>query len=431
MKDARIEDIGKYEGLEVTLKGWLYNLRSKGKLHFLQVRDGSGIIQAVMFKPNFDPEFFKEVKKLPQESSIIVTGKVKKDKRSALGYELDVTGLEIIQKSDQYPIQPKEHSVEFLLPRRHLWIRSRMQWAILRIRAEIIRAIRDYLDDSGFLLVDTPIFTPAACEGTTTLFETQYDSHHKAYLTQSGQLYNEATIMAFGKTYCFGPTFRAEKSKTRRHLREFWMVEPEMAYAHLEDVIRYSEGMIMAIVERVLDRKKVELEILERDVSKLEAIQTPFPRMSYQDAVKILHEKGVDFKDGGDFGSEDETILSSMNHSPLVVHRFPSAIKAFYMEPDPEDDTYCLSVDFLVPEGYGEVIGGGERMSDPDLLLQRVREHNLPEDAFQWYIDLRRYGSVPHGGFGLGIERTVAWMCGIEHIRETIAFPRMLYKIYP
>ncbi len=431
MQHARIENIASYEGREVTLKGWLYNLRSKGKLHFIQIRDGSGIIQAVMFKPNFDPEFFKEIKHLPQESSIIVSGTVKKDERSAIGYELDVTKIEIVQKADEYPITLKEHGPEFLMNNRHLWIRSRKQWAILRIRAAIIKAIRDYFDQNDFLLVDTPIFTPNACEGTTTLFETQYDNYNKAYLTQSGQLYNEATIMAFGKTYCFGPTFRAEKSKTRRHLREFWMVEPEMAYSNLAEVIEYGQGLIMYIIEQVLEHKKTELDMLERDVSKLEAIKVPFPSMRYSQAVKILKEKGVDFQDDNDFGAEDETILSKLNDSPLVVHHFPSAIKAFYMEPDPDDATYCRSVDFLAPEGYGEIIGGGERMSDPDLLQKRLEEHNLSREDFQWYIDLRKYGSVPHAGFGLGIERVVAWIGGIEHIRETIAFPRVLYKIYP
>lgn len=431
VQEARIEEIAKYDGQEVLIKGWLYNMRSTGKLHFLQLRDGTGIIQAVMYKPNFDEDLFAETKKLPQESSIIVTGKVKKDDRAPIGYELDVTGLEIVQKAEDYPITPKEHGTEFLMNHRHLWIRSKRQWAILRIRATIIRAIRDYFDNNGFLLVDTPIFTPNACEGTTTLFETEYDSQNKAYLTQSGQLYNEATIMAFGKTYCFGPTFRAEKSKTRRHLREFWMVEPEMAYAHLEDSIAHGEALIMYIIKQVLEKKKYELDILERDISKLEAIKRPFPKMRYSEAVKVLKEKGVDFEDGNDFGAEDETILSNLNDSPLVVHHFPSAIKAFYMEPDPDNPTYCRSVDFLAPEGYGEIIGGGERMSDPELLTQRLHEHGLPEEDFKWYLELRKYGSVPHAGFGLGIERTITWICGIDHLRETIAFPRLLYKIYP
>ncbi len=431
MDIARIQNIAQFDGQEVKIQGWLYNLRSSGKLHFLQLRDGTGIIQAVMFKPNFPEELFTEIKHLPQESSIIVTGKVKKDERSPIGYELDMTGIEIVQKAEPYPIAPKEHGTEFLMENRHLWLRSKLQWAVLRVRATIVKAIRDYFDNNGFMLVDTPIFTPNACEGTTTLFETDYDDYNKAFLTQSGQLYNEATIMAFGNTYCFGPTFRAERSKTRRHLREFWMVEPEMAYAHLDDAIQHGEGLIMYIIEQVLTRNKYELSLLERDTSKLEAVKRPFPRIHYKDAVAILKENGVNFSEGNDFGAEDETILSNLNSSPTVVHHFPTAIKAFYMEPDAQEPQYCLSTDFLAPEGYGEIIGGGERISDINLLRQRLKEHNLPEEAFQWYVDLRRFGSVPHAGFGLGVERTVAWMCGIEHVRETIAFPRMLYKIYP
>src|ERR1035437_2509120 len=430
MKQTYINQLKDHIGQEVTLKGWLYNKRSSGKLVFLQLRDGTGIVQCVVFKPN-DERLFDLADSLGQESSIIVTGTVKEDTRSAIGVELDVTGLEVLQNVHDYPITPKEHGTEFLMDHRHLWIRSRKQYAVLKIRHTVIKASRDYFDNNGFTLADTPIFTPAACEGTTTLFEVDYFGDQKAYLTQSGQLYNEATAAAFGKSYAFGPTFRAEKSKTRRHLTEFWMVEPEMSYAHLEDVKRVAEEMIVFIVGRVLENRREELKRLERDVTKLEAIQAPFPRMTYDDAVKILHAKGSEIQWGGDFGGTDETILTADQERCIMVDRFPASFKAFYFEPDPERPELVLGVDVLAPEGYGEIIGGGQRIHDVELLLKRIEEHHLPKEAFDWYIDLRKYGSVPHGGFGMGIERCVAWICGLEHIRETIAFPRMLHRLHP
>jgi asparaginyl-tRNA synthetase len=368
---------------------------------------------------------------LSQETAVIVTGTVRQDRRAPGGYEIDVTGLEVVGASDGYPITPKEHGVDYLMDRRHLWIRAERQTAILRVRHEIIDAVRDFFNGEGFILADTPVFTPAACEGTTTLFPVEYIGDLTAYLTQSGQLYNEATAAALGRVYCFGPTFRAEKSKTRRHLTEFWMVEPEMAYADLEDAIRLAEQLVCAVVERVLDRRRRELAALERDVSKLEAVRAPFPRISYDEAAALLREKGLPFEDGNDFGGTDETVLSGLYDRPVAVHRYPSAIKAFYMKPDPERPDRALCVDVLAPEGYGEIIGGGQRLDDLDLLLRRIEEHKLPKEAFEWYLDLRRYGSVPHSGFGMGIERVVAWICGLEHIRETIPFPRMLYRLYP
>ena len=425
-----IESIAKHEGSEVTLRGWIYNKRSSGKLQFLLLRDGTGVIQCVAFKGNFSTEDFESLDKLTQESSLTVRGKVRKDARAQSGYELDMSGFEIIQIADNYPITPKEHGTAFLMENRHLWLRSSRQHAILRIRHEIIKACRDYFDDQAFTLIDTPIFTPNACEGTTTLFETEYFDQ-KAYLTQSGQLYNEATAAAFGKVYCFGPTFRAEKSKTRRHLMEFWMVEPEVAYATLEDAMQLAEGLICFIIERALLRRKEEFKILERDTSPLEAIAKPFPRVSYDESIQILQAAGSQIQWGADFGGGDETILSGQYSSPLMVHRYPSEVKAFYMQPDPERPEVALCVDILAPEGYGEVIGGGQRIHDYDLLVRRLAEHNLPMEPFQWYIDLRKYGSVPHSGFGMGIERMVAWLCKLDHVRETIAFPRMLYRIYP
>jgi len=425
-----VADIGSHEGEEVTLRGWVYNKRSSGKLQFILLRDGTGIIQCVAFKGNFTPAQFEMLDGLTQESSITVTGKVRNDTRAPGGYELDMSGFEICQITEDYPITPKEHGTAFLMENRHLWLRSSRQHAILKIRHEIIKACRDYLDDRGFTLVDTPIFTPNACEGTTNLFETEYFDQ-KAYLTQSGQLYSEATAAAFGKVYCFGPTFRAEKSKTRRHLMEFWMVEPEVAYGTLEDAMVLAEGFICFIIERVLSRRKAELETLERDVSKLEAVTHPFPRLSYDEAVVRLQNAGSEIQWGGDFGGGDETILSEQFSSPIMIHRYPSAVKAFYMQPDPERHDVALCVDILAPEGYGEIIGGGQRIHDYDLLIGRIREHNLPEEAFRWYIDLRKYGSVPHSGFGMGIERMVSWICKLDHVRETIAFPRMLYRIYP
>jgi asparaginyl-tRNA synthetase len=430
MAVAYIQDIAAHAGGEVTLRGWVYNRRSSGKLQFILLRDGTGVIQCVAFKGNFTPEQFAELDRLTQESSIELDGKVRSDSRAPGGFELDVTAFRVVQKAEDYPITPKEHGTAFLMEHRHLWLRSARQHAILKVRHEIIRACRDYFDDRGFTLVDTPIFTPNACEGTTTLFQTDYFDE-KAYLTQSGQLYNEATAAAFGKVYCFGPTFRAEKSKTRRHLMEFWMIEPEVAFATLEDTMDLAEGLIVFIVERVLERRKPELQTLERDTSVLEKIARPFPRLSYDEAVEILHGAGSEIQWGGDFGGGDETILSEKFSSPVMVHRYPSEVKAFYMQPDPARPDVALCVDVLAPEGYGEIIGGGQRIHDQELLLERIRAHDLPPEAFQWYVDLRKYGSVPHAGFGMGIERVVSWLCKLEHVRETIAFPRMLYKIYP
>ena len=426
-----IEDIGGHEGQEVTIKGWLHNRRSSGKIHFLILRDGTGFIQAVMSKAAVGDDVFKAADHLSQETSIVVTGTARADKRAPSGYEIDVKSVEIVGESHDYPITPKEHGVDYLLDRRHLWIRTERQQAILRIRHEIINAVRDFFNSRGFILADTPIFTPAACEGTTTLFPAQYFDDQTAYLTQSGQLYNEANAMALGRVYCFGPTFRAEKSKTRRHLTEFWMVEPEMAYADLNDVMELAEDLIVSVVARVLDKRRRELTVIERDVSKLEAVQKPFPQITYDDAVKTLQEKGLPIQWGGDFGGPDETTLSEQFDRPVMVHRYPAAIKAFYMKPDPDRADLALGVDVLAPEGYGEIIGGGERLADLDLLLQRIKEHNLPQEAFEWYLDLRRYGTVPHGGFGMGIERVVAWICKLEHVRETIPYPRMLYRLYP
>jgi len=430
MKAVYIENISVHEGSEVTLRGWVYNRRSSGKLQFILLRDGTGIMQCVAFRGNIPPEQFEELDKLTQESSLEVTGKVRLDERAPGGFELEISGFRIYQIAESYPITPKEHGTAFLMENRHLWLRSSRQHAAIRIRHEIIKATRDYFDDQGFTLVDTPIFTPNACEGTTTLFETEYFDD-KAYLTQSGQLHNEATAAAFGKVYCFGPTFRAEKSKTRRHLMEFWMVEPEVAFAHLEDAMELAEGLVCFIVERVRAQRRPELETLGRDISRLEAVSRPFPRLSYDDAIVKLKAAGVNIEWGGDFGGTDETILSEGYASPVMVHRYPAQVKAFYMQPDPERPEVALGVDVLAPEGYGEIIGGGERIHDHDLLLRRLREHNLPEAAFQWYLDLRKYGSFPHAGFGMGIERVVAWICKLDHVRETIAFPRMLYKIYP
>ena len=426
-----IEDIGKHEGQEVTIKGWLHNRRSSGKIHFLIVRDGTGFIQGVMSKAAVGEELFKQADHLSQETSIIVTGTVRADKRAPSGYEIDVNGFEIVGQSHDYPITPKEHGVDYLLDRRHLWIRTERQQAILRVRHEVINAIRDFFNSRGFILADTPIFTPAACEGTTTLFPTQYFEETTAYLTQSGQLYNEANAMALGRVYCFGPTFRAEKSKTRRHLTEFWMVEPEMAYATLDDVMELAEDLVADVVARVMDKRRPELKVLERDTSKLETVKKPFPRISYDEAVKTLQSKGLPIEWGGDFGGPDETTLSEQYDRPVMVHRYPAAVKAFYMKPDPDRPELALGVDVLAPEGYGEIIGGGERLADLDLLLKRITEHNLPQEAFEWYIDLRRYGTVPHGGFGMGVERVVSWICKLDHLREAIPYPRMLYRLYP
>ncbi len=430
MEVVYIENVGAHEGNEVTLRGWVYNKRSSGKLQFILLRDGTGIMQCVAFKGNFAPEQFEALDKLTQESSLEIDGKVRKDSRSPGGYEMDVSAFRVLQLAENYPITPKEHGTAFLMENRHLWLRSSRQHAILKIRHEIIKACRDYFDDRGFTLVDTPIFTPNACEGTTTLFETQYFDQ-MAYLTQSGQLYNEATAAAFGKVYCFGPTFRAEKSKTRRHLMEFWMVEPEVAYATLEDTMELAEGLICFIVERVLTKRRAQLEVLERDISVLEKIRKPFPRLSYDEAVKKMQAAGSEIRWGGDFGGTDETIVSEQYSSPVMVHRYPSEVKAFYMQPDPDRPEVALCVDVLAPEGYGEIIGGGQRIHDYDLLMRRLKEHNLSIEPFQWYLDLRKYGTVPHSGFGMGIERMVSWLCKLGHLRETIAFPRTLYRIYP
>lgn len=429
-----IAEAGKHAGETVEIAGWLYNLRKSGKIVFPLIRDGSGTIQCVALKSELPESTFEALKSLTQESSIVVTGKIRAEQRAPGGYELDVQSAAIVQRvpeSDAYPITPKDHGVDFLMDHRHLWLRSKRQHAIIRVRHEVIKGIRDYFDSHGFTLVDTPIFTPAACEGTTTLFPVQYFEDETLYLTQSGQLYNEATAMAFGKVYCFGPTFRAEKSKTRRHLTEFWMVEPEMAYATLEDVKRVAEELIVFIVTRVLENRRPELQELERDVSTLETVQKPFYRMSYDEAVKKLQAKGSEIQWGSDFGGTDETLLTEDLDRPVMVDRYPAQVKAFYFQPDPERPEVALGVDVLAPEGYGEVIGGGQRIHDLNLLLKRIEEHHLPKEAFDWYLDLRKFGSVPHAGFGMGVERFVAWMCGIEHIRETIAFPRMLYRTRP
>jgi asparaginyl-tRNA synthetase len=428
---VRIQDIAGHDGQAVTIKGWLYNRRSSGKLHFLQIRDGSGFIQAVMSKAAVGDETFTKADHLSQESAVIVHGTVKADKRAPSGFELDATGLEVVSESRDYPITPKEHGVDFLMDRRHLWIRAPRQQAILRIRHEVIDAVRDYFNSRGFILADTPIFTPSACEGTTTLFSVPYFDDSMAYLTQSGQLYNEANAMALGKTYCFGPTFRAEKSKTRRHLTEFWMVEPEVAYADLQDVIALAEGLVVSVIARVLDKRQPELKVLERDTTKLSAVKGPFARITYDDAVKVLKEKGLPFEWGGDFGSPDETALSEHFDGPVCVTGYPSEIKAFYFKPMDGRPEVSMSVDVLAPEGYGEIIGGGQRLEDYDLLLKRIEEHKLPREAFEWYLDLRRFGSVPHGGFGMGIERVVSWICGLDHLREAIPYPRMLYRLTP
>jgi len=431
MKHVYVSEIAQYVGQEVILKGWLYNKRSSGKIMFPQIRDGSGIVQGVVLKTHVPERVWNDLERLPQESSLIVRGTVREEKRAPGGYEIEIHDAEIVSVAEPYPLGKKDHGIEFLLDHRHLWLRSRRPHAVLRIRHEVIRAIRDFLDSNGFVLCDAPIFTPAACEGTTTLFEVNYFEDQKAYLTQSGQLYNEAACMAFGKVYCFGPTFRAERSKTRRHLTEFWMVEPEIAYATLDDIMELAEQLVTFVVERVLERRRAELQVLERDVSRLENIRPPFPRLRYDEAVERLREGGFEFAWGDDFGSPHETYLSEQFDKPVMIHRYPAAVKAFYMEPDPERPELALCVDVLAPEGYGEIIGGGQRIASLELLKQRIREHNLPEDAFEWYLDLRRYGSVPHAGFGLGIERTVAWICGLEHVREAIPFPRMLYRLKP
>jgi asparaginyl-tRNA synthetase len=428
-----IEQVGQFVAQTVTIRGWLYNLRESGKLLFPIFRDGTGVIQGVVSLKE-QPQAFEALKGLTQESSIIVNGKIQAEPRASGGYEIHVSGIEIVQRvsdSEPYPIQLKEHGVDFLLDKRHLWIRTPRQAAILRIRAEAEHTARNYMDSLGYTLTDAPVFTPAACEGTTTLFEVNYIDDQKAYLTQSGQLYVEATAAALGKVYTFGPTFRAEKSKTRRHLTEFWMLEPEAAYSHLEDMVQLGEGLVSAVVQSVVKNRARELAMLERDAANLEKITPPFPRISYDDAIKVLQKAGNVAKWGDDFGGDEETIISKEFDKPVIIHRYPAAMKAFYMATDPERPELSLSFDMIAPEGYGEIIGGGERLSSYETLVQRLREHKLPEESFQWYLDLRRYGSVPHAGFGLGLERTVAWICGTEHIREVIPFPRMLYRVYP
>jgi asparaginyl-tRNA synthetase len=428
-----IEKVGEHVGKEVTIRGWLYNLRESGKLLFPIFRDGTGVIQGVIpLKEHADA--FNAAKGLTQESSLEITGKVAAEPRAPGGYELHVTAVQVVQRvpeSQPYPIQLKEHGVDFLLDQRHLWIRTPRQASILRIRAEAERAARNFMDSQGYTLTDAPIFTPAACEGTTTLFEVDYIDDQKAYLTQSGQLYLEATAAALGKVYCFGPTFRAEKSKTRRHLTEFWMLEPEAAYAHLDDMVILGEGLVSAMVQSCVKNRARELEMLKRDVSKLEKIKPPFPRIMYEEAIKVLNENGNAAKFGDDFGGDEETIISKNFDKPVIIHRYPAAMKAFYMAMDATRPELSLSFDMIAPEGYGEIIGGGERLSSYETVIERLRQNNLPEESFQWYLDLRRYGSVPHAGFGLGLERTVAWICGTEHIREVIPFPRMLYRVYP
>lgn len=430
MHTVLIQDIAKYEGQNVQIKGWLYNKRSSGKLHFLQVRDGTGTIQAVVFKNDVSAEVFELSGKITQESSIIITGGVKADPRSPIGFELSVKDMQLVQMAQEYPITPKEHGIDYLMDHRHLWLRSKRQHAIIKIRHEIIRASREYFDTNGFTLVDAPILTPSACEGTTTLFETDYFDG-KAYLTQSGQLYNEATCMAFGKVYCFGPTFRAEKSKTRRHLNEFWMIEPEMAYCDLDEDMRVQEEYVSYVIQSVLKNREKELSSLERDLTYLKNTTAPFPKISYDEAVEILKKEGVDFQWGNDLGGGDETIIASKFDKPFFVHRYPVECKAFYMKEDPQNNKLALCADMLAPEGYGEIIGGGQREDNFEILEKKIKHHKLPKEAYEWYLDLRRYGSVPHAGFGLGIERFVAWICGLEHIRETIPFARTLSRIYP
>jgi asparaginyl-tRNA synthetase len=426
-----IRQLSGHVGETVTVSGWLYNRRSKGKIHFLQIRDGSGIVQSVVGIHDVGEELFGRCSSLPYEAALDVTGTVRADARAPGGVELSVQDVRVHHvPTAEYPISKQAHGPDFLLGNRHLWLRSRKPHAILRIRDAVITAIRRFFDDRGFVCLDAPVFTPNACEGTTNLFEVQY-FEDKCYLTQSGQLYMEAGAMAFGKVYCFGPTFRAEKSKTRRHLTEFWMVEPEVAYATLDDIMDLAEAFVLAIVKHVLEHRRPELEVLERDVSLLERLQGPFPRISYREAAAILHDKGLPFEVGGDFGAPDETAISEHFDSPVMVHRYPADVKAFYMKRDPADPSVALCVDVLAPEGVGEIIGGGQREDSLELLEGRIAEHGLPREPFEWYLDLRRYGSVPHAGFGLGLERTVAWICGTEHVRECIPFPRMLYRIYP
>jgi len=431
MQKITISDLGKYVGQEISLQGWLYNKRSSGKIKFLVLRDGTGYLQCVYFKGNVSEDIFEIADRIGQETSIKVTGKVKAEPRAPGGYELDATGLKVISEAHDYPITPKDHGIEFLMDHRHLWLRSSRQVAILKIRHRIVKAIRDFFDGNGFTLMDAPILTPNAVEGTSTLFETPYFDLGKAYLTQSGQLYGEAGAMALGKIYTFGPTFRAEKSKTRRHLTEFWMIEPEVAFNDLNDNMDLAEEFLEYVVQTVLKEMEEELKVLERDTTKLKNVKKPLPRITYDEAVGILKKSGSQFEYGNDLGGTDETIISEQFDRPVMVHRYPAAVKAFYMKRDPGNENLALAVDVLAPEGYGEIIGGSQREDDLNKLLERIKEHNLPQEAFEWYLDLRRYGSVPHSGFGLGLERTVGWICGLEHVRETIPFPRMIYRNTP
>lgn len=431
MRHIQIKDLAQFVGKEISLNGWVYNKRSSGKVKFVILRDGTGYLQCIYFKGNVTPDVFEIADKIGQESSITVTGIVKDEPRAPGGFELDATGLTIIGEAVDYPITPKEHGIEFLMDKRHLWLRSKRQAAIMKIRHRIVKAIRDFFDDRGFTLMDPPILTPAACEGTSTLFETEYFDLGKAYLTQSGQLYAEAGAMALGKVYTFGPTFRAEKSKTRRHLTEFWMVEPEVAFYDLNDDMDLAEEFLEYVVQTVLKEREEELKILERDTKFLQNVKRPFPRITYDEAVKILHNNGIQFEWGNDLGGTDETVISNQFDRPVLVHRYPAEVKAFYMKRDPENEKLALAVDVLAPEGYGEIIGGSQREDDYNKLLERIKEHNLPQEAFEWYLDLRKYGSVPHSGFGLGLERTVSWICGLEHVRESIPFARMIYRNTP
>ena len=426
-----VDKVGKFVGETVTIRGWLYNKRSSGKIRFLLIRDGTGIIQSVIVKNEVAPEVFSATDIITQESSLEVSGSVRADARAPGGYELQVSDMQVIQVAEDYPISPKEHGPAFLLDHRHLWLRSAKQHAILRIRSQVIEAAREYLNREGYILFDAPILTPAACEGTTTLFETDYFYDEKAYLSQSGQLYAEAGAMAFGKVYTLGPTFRAEKSKTRRHLTEFWMLEPEVAFAELEDILTLAEELVTHLVHSVLSHRREELKTLERDLTKLQTVEPPFPRITYDEALDLLRQNGVLHQWGDDFGASEDNLISEQFDRPVMITHYPLQTKAFYMKSDPDKPELALCVDVLAPEGYSEIIGGSQREDDYDILLTRIEQHNLPRESFEWYLDLRRYGSVPHSGFGLGIERTLAWICGIKHLREAIPFPRLLQRIYP
>lgn len=431
MKLVNIKDLKQFENQEVELRGWVYNIRSIGKIWFVILRDGTGLLQGVVVKGEASDKTFLLEHELNKEDSIIINGTVRKEPRSVGGYELGVKEINVVNHvTEEFPISPKEHGADFLMSNRHLWLRSKRQNSIMRIRHQVVKAIRDFFDDNGFTLIDSPIFTSNAVEGTTTLFEVDY-FERSAYLTQSGQLYQEAGATAFGKTYCFGPTFRAEKSKTRRHLTEFWMVEPEMAYVDLDENMTWAEQLVGFIIQRVLETCANELMLLERDTTKLESIVPPFPRITYDEAVSLLKDNGVEFTYGSDFGAPDETILSEQFDKPILIHRWPANIKAFYMKRDSDNPDLALGVDMIAPEGYGEIIGGGQREDDLDILIDTIRHHDLPLEPFKWYLDLRKFGSVPHSGFGLGLERTVAWICGTKHIRETIPFPRTMSRLEP